>query len=78
MGVRVCVHVQVTALYDYQPQRSDELTLLRGDRIIVLFKDNNSWWMGELVDGQQGFFPANYVAAGSSASTGTIILFTRA
>ena len=49
------------ALYDYQAQRSDELSLKRGDRIAVLFKDNDNWWMGELVDGQQGFFPTNYV-----------------
>jgi hypothetical protein len=28
----------------------------------VLYKDSESWWMGELPDGQQGYFPANYVA----------------
>ena len=49
------------ALYDYQAQRSDELSLKRGDRIAVLFKDNDNWWMGELANGRQGFFPANYV-----------------
>jgi len=53
--------LQVIALYDYQAQRSDELSLTRGDRITVLFKDNDNWWMGELADGQQGFFPTNYV-----------------
>jgi len=51
----------VIALYDYQAQRSDELSLKRGDRITVLFKDSDNWWMGELADGQQGFFPTNYV-----------------
>ena len=49
------------ALYDYQAQRSDELSLKRGDRVTVLFKDSDNWWMGELADGQQGFFPTNYV-----------------
>lgn len=49
------------ALYDYQAQRSDELSLKRGDCIVVLFKDNDNWWMGELANGQQGFFPTNYV-----------------
>ena len=51
----------MVALYDYQAQRSDELSLVRGDIISVLYKDNENWWMGELADGQQGFFPANYV-----------------
>ena len=55
---------QVVALYDYQAQRSDELSFMRGDLITVLYKDNDNWWMGELPDGNQGFFPANYVASG--------------
>ncbi|XP_019624122.1 PREDICTED: jouberin-like [Branchiostoma belcheri] len=51
----------VVALYDYQANRSDELTIQRGDRITVLYKDNENWWFGELEDGQQGFFPSNYI-----------------
>ena len=54
----------MVALYDYQAQRSDELSFVRGDVITVLYKDNDNWWMGELPDGSQGFFPANYVATG--------------
>ena len=50
-------------LYDYKAQRSDELDLFAGDEIVVLFRDTENWWMGELQDGQQGFFPANYVTA---------------
>jgi jouberin len=53
----------VVALYDYQAQRSDEISLVRGDVVTVLFKDNDNWWMGELPNGNQGFFPANYVAS---------------
>ncbi len=53
----------VVALYDYQAQRSDELSLLRGDLIKVLYKDSASWWMGELASGQQGFLLANYVVS---------------
>ena len=59
---------QVVALYDYQAQRSDELSFMRGDFITVLYKDNDNWWMGELPDGNQGFFPANYVATGKYIS----------
>ena len=54
---------QVVVLYDYKAQRSDELDLFAGDEIVVLFRDTENWWMGELQDGQQGFFPANYVTA---------------
>ena len=60
-----CVSVffrQVVVLYDYRAQRSDELNLFAGDEVSVLYKDTENWWMGELQDGQQGFFPSNYVA----------------
>ncbi|KAJ8306393.1 hypothetical protein KUTeg_016938 [Tegillarca granosa] len=61
-GKAVPHYKQVVALYDYRAQRSDELTIFKGDVISVLYKDNDNWWMGELPDGQQGFFPSNYVA----------------
>nr|XP_006825179.1 PREDICTED: jouberin-like [Saccoglossus kowalevskii] len=55
-------HRRVVSLYDYNQARSDELNLLRGDVITVLHQDNENWWLGELVkNGQQGYFPANYV-----------------
>uniref|UniRef100_A0A663EU79 Jouberin n=1 Tax=Aquila chrysaetos chrysaetos TaxID=223781 RepID=A0A663EU79_AQUCH len=53
------------ALYDYTAHRSDELTIHRSDIIQVLYKDNDNWWFGSLANGQQGYFPANYVAATS-------------
>ena len=50
------------ALYDYKSQRGDELDLVKGDQIKVLVKENESWWMGELIrNKQEGYFPANYV-----------------
>ncbi|NWU89107.1 AHI1 protein, partial [Upupa epops] len=52
----------VVALYDYTAHRSDELTIHRSDIIQVLYKDNDNWWFGSLASGQQGYFPANYVA----------------
>ena len=52
----------VIALYEYKAQRGDELDLKKGDQIKVLVKENESWWMGELVrNKQEGYFPANYV-----------------
>ncbi|KAK6171988.1 hypothetical protein SNE40_018397 [Patella caerulea] len=52
---------KVVAVYDYKAQRSDELSIFKGDIIILLYKDSASWWMGELANGQQGYFPSNYV-----------------
>ena len=58
----ICLfYLQVTALYDYRAQRSDELSLVAGDPVVVLHEDGDHWWMGEMSDGQQGYFPANYV-----------------
>ena len=52
----------VVSLYDYKAQRSDELDLTRGDEIVVLVRENENWWMGELAKTkQEGYFPASYV-----------------
>ncbi|XP_034419269.1 jouberin [Cyclopterus lumpus] len=58
----VPVQQVVVSLRDYRANRSDELTVRRGDVIHVLYKDNDSWWFGRLADGQQGYFVASYVA----------------
>lgn len=35
---------------------------MKGDELLVLVRENENWWMGELVeDKKQGYFPANYV-----------------
>ncbi|XP_057200558.1 jouberin [Triplophysa rosa] len=56
------IHETVVSLYEYRANRSDELSIRRGDAIHVLYKDNDSWWFGRLVNGQEGYFPASYVA----------------
>jgi hypothetical protein len=57
----------VIALYDYTAQRMDELDLVKGEEILVLVRENENWWMGELVKNkQQGYFPAVYVQEKSS------------
>uniref|UniRef100_A0A1A8MVS4 Abelson helper integration site 1 n=1 Tax=Nothobranchius pienaari TaxID=704102 RepID=A0A1A8MVS4_9TELE len=57
----VPVQQVVVSLYDYTANRSDELTIRRGDVIQVLYKDNDTWWFGRLVNGLQGYFLASYV-----------------
>ncbi|KAF7384864.1 hypothetical protein HZH66_011950 [Vespula vulgaris] len=52
---------QVMALYSYSPNQSDELSLQPGDVINVLRKMTDGWYHGEkLLNGEQGWFPANY------------------
>jgi Arf-GAP/coiled-coil/ANK repeat/PH domain-containing protein len=48
------------ALYVYEAQRADELSLQEGDEIIVTKKDASGWWEG-LLHGKKGLFPGNYV-----------------
>lgn len=52
----------VKALYNYTAARSDELSFSPGESIRILYKDSDSWWMGEKEStGEQGFFPVNYI-----------------
>lgn len=52
---------QVMALYSYSPNQPDELSLQPGDVINVLRKMTDGWYHGEkLLNGEQGWFPANY------------------
>lgn len=51
---------KVQALYDYQAQDAEELTIRAGDMIDLLRKEDSGWWVGEL-SGRKGLFPFNYV-----------------
>lgn len=55
-----------TALYDYNAQGEDELSLRRGQIVEVLSTDSKisgdeGWWTGKIGD-KVGIFPANFVA----------------
>ncbi|XP_055841361.1 mitogen-activated protein kinase kinase kinase-like isoform X2 [Episyrphus balteatus] len=54
-----------TALYDYEAQGEDELSLNRGQIVCVLSMDSNisgdeGWWTGKIGD-KVGIFPSNFV-----------------
>uniref|UniRef100_A0A6P4EYV0 mitogen-activated protein kinase kinase kinase n=1 Tax=Drosophila rhopaloa TaxID=1041015 RepID=A0A6P4EYV0_DRORH len=54
-----------TALYDYEAQGEDELTLRRGEIVVVLSTDSEvsgdlGWWTGKIGD-KVGVFPKDYV-----------------
>ena len=48
------------AKHDFQGQSESELSLKKGDLIVVLQQNADGWWGGEC-NGAQGFFPASYV-----------------
>uniref|UniRef100_A0A8D0GYU0 Nitric oxide synthase trafficking n=1 Tax=Sphenodon punctatus TaxID=8508 RepID=A0A8D0GYU0_SPHPU len=50
----------VNALYDYHAKRDDELSLEKGDVIIIHQKHDDGWWYGTLQE-RKGHFPASYV-----------------
>ncbi|KAH3901401.1 related to Protein BZZ1 [Saccharomycodes ludwigii] len=50
----------VTALYSYEAQGNDELSITAGDSVKVVHKDDGSGWtLGEL-NGSTGLFPTSY------------------
>ncbi|XP_075300963.1 vinexin isoform X1 [Opisthocomus hoazin] len=51
------------ALYQYRPQNADELELLEGDRVDVVQRCDDGWFVGVSRRTQKfGTFPGNYVA----------------
>jgi len=51
---------QARALYDFDPQDTEELGFKAGDIITIIQAVDAEWWQGE-VDGRQGIFPVSYV-----------------
>ncbi|XP_028834097.1 SH3 domain-containing protein 19 isoform X2 [Denticeps clupeoides] len=58
--------MQVTALYDFDPEGPGELPLRTGDVVYNVEQLDNEWYMGTC-RGVQGFFPINYVKVMSHA-----------
>ncbi|XP_056594506.1 cytoplasmic protein NCK1 isoform X1 [Triplophysa dalaica] len=58
--------------FSYNAEREDELSLVKGTRVIVMEKCSDGWWRGSY-NGQSGWFPSNYVTedADGSASNDT-------
>ncbi|XP_046402674.1 cytoplasmic protein NCK1 isoform X1 [Ischnura elegans] len=46
--------------YNYQAQQPDELSLVKGTRILILEKSNDGWWRGQYGNAPGGWFPSNY------------------
>ncbi|EJU06152.1 hypothetical protein DACRYDRAFT_103099 [Dacryopinax primogenitus] len=50
----------VEALYAYQGDPATDLSLLAGERLVLLERTSTDWWTGEK-EGRRGLFPASYV-----------------
>ncbi|KAG7270425.1 hypothetical protein CRUP_035404 [Coryphaenoides rupestris] len=46
--------------FSYAAEREDELSLVKGTRVVVMEKCSDGWWRGSY-DGHAGWFPSNYV-----------------
>lgn len=53
------------ALYDFQAQGEDELSVGEGDKLWVLEKDGDEWWKCRNAEGHEGVVPASYIEVSS-------------
>lgn len=54
------LNIPAVVKFAYMAEREDELTLVKGSRVIVMEKCSDGWWRGSQA-GQVGWFPSNYV-----------------
>lgn len=60
--------LMVKATYPFEARTVDELTFDVGDVINVLRHEDENWWVGEMADGKQGYFPTSYTVAHEETS----------
>jgi hypothetical protein len=60
--------LEAVALYDFQAQGDDELTVAEGDALWIIEQDSDEWWKCRNVQGEEGVVPASYVEVGSLLS----------
>ncbi|XP_007555511.1 PREDICTED: cytoplasmic protein NCK2 [Poecilia mexicana] len=54
------LNIPAVVKFAYTAEREDELTLLKGSRVVVMEKCSDGWWRGSHA-GRVGWFPSNYV-----------------
>ncbi|KAI0065728.1 hypothetical protein BV25DRAFT_1913175 [Artomyces pyxidatus] len=52
---------EAVALYDFQAQGEDELTVLEGEQLWIIEKDGDEWWKCRNMKGDEGVVPASYI-----------------
>lgn len=58
----------VVAGHDYSARNDRELSLKRGQQVVVLERQENGWWLGE-IEGRRGLIPSTYVRELSSSTS---------
>jgi hypothetical protein len=53
--------LEATALYDFQAQGDDELTVTEGDDLWVIEQEGDEWWKCRNARGDEGVVPASYI-----------------
>uniref|UniRef100_A0A3B1J528 Cytoplasmic protein n=1 Tax=Astyanax mexicanus TaxID=7994 RepID=A0A3B1J528_ASTMX len=54
------LNIPAVVKFSYAAERDDELSLVKGDRVVVMEKCSDGWWRGSH-SGRVGWFPSNYV-----------------
>lgn len=54
------LNIPAVVKFAYTAERDDELTLVKGSKVIVMEKCSDGWWRGSQA-GRVGWFPSNYV-----------------
>ncbi|KAI9509448.1 hypothetical protein F5148DRAFT_1187422 [Russula earlei] len=57
------VGLEAVALYDFQAQGDDELTVTEGDALWIIEQDGDEWWKCRNLEGNEGVVPASYIEA---------------
>ncbi|KAK2859527.1 hypothetical protein Q5P01_004147 [Channa striata] len=55
--------------FSYTAEREDELSLVKGTRVVVMEKCSDGWWRGSY-NGRSGWFPSNYVTEDVDGTAG--------
>jgi actin cytoskeleton-regulatory complex protein SLA1 len=61
--------LEAFALYDFQAQGDDELTVAEGDALWIIEQDGDEWWKCRNVKGDEGVVPASYIEVTSHPSS---------
>ncbi|XP_062848105.1 SH2/SH3 adapter protein Nck1 isoform X1 [Trichomycterus rosablanca] len=59
--------------FNYTAERDDELSLVKGTRVIVMEKCSDGWWRGSY-NGRSGWFPSNYVTEDADGSASNDVM----
>ncbi|XP_014865265.1 PREDICTED: cytoplasmic protein NCK1 isoform X1 [Poecilia mexicana] len=63
------LNVPALVKFSYSAEREDELSLVKGTRVVVMEKCSDGWWRGSY-NGRSGWFPSNYVTEDVDGTAG--------